>query len=79
MLQISPDPRNQLISTLSKLRLEWQEAASGESLLNIDANVGLMFADLVNAFGLSVNEQSLTLGPELFVEMQEVLATASQN
>jgi hypothetical protein len=79
MLQTIPDPRTQLISTLSRLRQEWQEAASGESLLNIDANVGLMFADLVNAFGLSIHEQSLTLGPELFGEMQEILASPSQN
>jgi hypothetical protein len=79
MLQSTPRPQTQLISVLSTLRQEWKETAFGESLLNVEANVGLMLADLVNSFGLSTHEQSLVLGPELFSEMREVLSTPNQN
>jgi hypothetical protein len=76
---ITNNQRIQIISVLSKLRQEWQGAAQGESLLDIEANVGLIFADLVNSFGLPTHEQSLVLGPELFDEMREVLTVPNQN
>ena len=72
-------PNNHRIFVLSTLRQEWQGAAEGESLLDVEGNVGLIFADLVNSLGLSTHEQSVVLGPELFNEMREVLATPHQN
>jgi hypothetical protein len=73
MLQTFPQSNNQIISVLSTLRQEWQQAAEGASLLEMEANVGLMLADLVNSLGLSTHEQSLVLGPELYAEMQAIL------
>jgi hypothetical protein len=73
MFQTVSIPQVQLISLLSTLRQEWQEAAQGQSLLDMEANVGLMLADLVNSLGLSVQEQTLVLGPELYAEMQTIL------
>ena len=79
MFQTTPNPRGQLIATLSTFRQEWQEAADGKSLIETEGNVGLILADLVNSFGLSTQEQSLVLGGELFEEMREVLRLPSQN
>jgi len=79
MLQNTPDSRVHVIATLSTFRQEWQEAADGKSLIETEGNVGLILADLVNSFGLSTHEQSVVLGPELFVEMREVLSMPSRN
>lgn len=74
-----PTPRMQVITTLSSFRQQWQEAAGGRSLIEVEGNVGLILADLVNSFGLSSHEQAAVLGKELFQEMQEVLAAPSCN
>ena len=58
---------------LSTLRQEWQEAANGNSLLNVEGNIALILADLINSFGLTPNEQSQVLGADLFGEIQELL------
>jgi len=74
MLQMPPTTnRPQLISVLSTLRQEWQEAAQGRSLLEVEGNVALMLADLVNSFDLATHEQSQVLGPELFSQVQDML------
>jgi hypothetical protein len=65
---------SQLVPVLAKIREEWQQAAAGESLLNMDANVGLMLADIVNSLGLSTQDQALVLGKELLDELNQVLA-----
>lgn len=72
MLQTLSQPKTQIIATLATLRQEWQQAANGASLLELEANVGLMLADLVNSFGLSSLEQTEVLGPDLFKEVQEL-------
>jgi len=74
MLQTSLTHKAQPVSVLASLRQEWQEAANGQSLLDVEGNVALMLADLVNSFGLSVHEQAQVLGSELFNEVQEMLA-----
>lgn len=63
----------ELVPTLAKLRYEWQLAANGESLLDMDANVGLMLADIVNSLELSPQEQAQVLGKELFGELSVML------
>ena len=74
MLQTPHTNRTQLVSVLSTLRQEWQEAANGQSLLNVEGNIALILADLVNSFGLATHEQSQVLGSELFSEVQDLLA-----
>lgn len=56
MLNVNPNPRRQVISTLSKFRQEWQEAASEKSLLEVEGNIGMVLADLINSFGLGIQE-----------------------
>ena len=75
MLQTSPNQQPHLIGTLANLRKEWQDAANGKSLLNVEGNIALILADLVNSFGLTPNEQSQVLGTDLFGEIKELLAS----
>jgi hypothetical protein len=68
-----------VIAILFKFRQEWQEAAAGKSLLDIEGNIGMILADLVNSFGLASHEQSLVLGPQLFEEMRDLLPQSSRS
>lgn len=74
MFQTSHNSKIQIIFALSTMREEWQQAAQGISLLQMEANVGLILADLVHSLGLSAQEQTQVLGQELFSEMQEIFS-----
>ena len=69
----------QVISVLSRLRQEWQEATEGTSLLEAHGNIGLILADLINGFGLSTDDQRQILGIELFSELADFLYAPRQN
>ena len=69
----------QVISVLSRLRQEWQEATDGESLLETNGNMGLVLADLINGFGLIAEDQCRILGTQLFRELADFLYTSQQN
>lgn len=83
MLQTLPDQtithQSRIISTLTRLRQEWQEATAGTSLLETDGNMGLVLADLINGFGLDVDDQCQILGTELFQELSDFLYAPRQN
>ena len=82
MLQAIPDQptaRTQIISTLSRLRQEWQEATDGASLLETNGNIGLVLADLINGFGLNAEDQNRILGTELFQELRDFLYAPKKN
>lgn len=73
ILNVSTDTRithPQVISILSRLRQEWQEATAGTSLPESDGIIGLMLADLINGFRLNLDEQHQILGDELFQELK---------
>jgi hypothetical protein len=67
------DTHTGIISTLMHLRLEWQEATNGGSLLETDGKIGLVLADLINGFGLDVDDQFQILGNDLFLELKDFL------
>ena len=67
----------EVVQGLERTRLEWEQAAEGESLLNLDANVGLLLADVTAAIGLTPEEKVLALGPELVDELKDTLLTIS--
>jgi hypothetical protein len=71
--------RPQIVSTLTRLRQEWQEATGGASLLDVDGNMGLILADLINGFGLTAEDQRRILGQDLFVEIQDFLYAPKRN
>ena len=79
MLQAIPIIHTQIISTLSRLRQEWQEATDGASLLETNGNIGLVLADLINGFGLNAEDQCRILGTELFQELRDFLYTPGKN
>ena len=79
MLQTPVIQRMQLVNALTRIRQEWQDATSGESLLEVEGNMGMLLADLVNNVGLSIDEQVQVLGTELFQEMQELLRSPLHN
>ena len=68
------DAHARIISTLTHLRLEWQEATNGISLLETDGKIGFVLADLINGLGLDVDEQSQILGNDLFLELKDFLS-----
>ena len=82
MLQTLTDqaiPQAKIISTLTRLRQEWQEATAGTSLLETDGNMGLILADLLNGFELDDHDQRQILGNELFRELQDFLYAPQRN
>ena len=76
MLQALSDQtmtQSKIISTLTRLRQEWQEATEGASLLETDGNIGLILADLLNGFGLDTEDRSRILGAKLSQELRDFL------
>lgn len=74
-----PTAHTQIISTLSRLRQEWQEATEGVSLLETNGNIGLVLADLINGFGLNAEDQIRILGTELFQELKDFFYAPRKN
>ncbi len=79
MLQNPVTPRFQLVTTLSRIRQEWQDAANGNSLIEVEGNMGMLLADLINGIGLRTSEQIQILGTDLYQEMQDFLHSPDQN
>ncbi len=81
MLQVSPHTHRthpQVVSVLSRLRQEWQEATEGASLLETSGNIGMILADLINGFGLNPDDQRQILGTELLQELKDFLYAPKQ-
>ena len=79
MLQTPAIQRMQLVTALAHIRREWQEATSGKSLLEVEGNMGMLLADLINNVGLPIEAQVQVLGTELFQEMQDLLKSPVHN
>lgn len=60
--------RVEVLENLSVLRLEWEAAADGGSLINVSASVGLLLFDFTTKLGLTPEEQSIVLGSRLYNE-----------
>ena len=65
--------RSDVIGSLARLRQEWQAAIDGESLIDVQASVGLLLGDVVMMLGLSSDEQVAVLGEELRREFIQVV------
>jgi hypothetical protein len=72
-------PRTQLISTLSRIRQEWQDAAGSNSLIEVDGNMGMLFVDLINGVDLGFTEQVQVLGTDLYQELKDFLHSPAHN
>ncbi len=78
MLQNPVNTRFQLVSTLSRIRQEWQAATGTSSLIEVEGNMGRLLADLINGLGLGATEQIQVLGGELYQEMQDFLQSPNR-
>jgi hypothetical protein len=67
--------RTKIVMALSELRMEWQEAANGGSLLKVEAPVGLLLADIADRLGLGEQERYAFLGGRLMNEVNAVNET----
>ena len=67
--------RTKIVMALSELRMEWQEAVGGGSLLKVEAPVGLLLADIADRLGLSEQERYAFLGGRLVNEVNSVNET----
>jgi hypothetical protein len=79
MFQSPSTQRFQLVSTLTHIREEWQEAAGSSSLIEVEGNVGMLLADVINGVGLRHDERIQVLGADLFREMQDFLNSPAHN
>lgn len=57
--------RAQVVQSLADFRREWQGAVGGRSLLDIEAPVGLILADISDRLELSPQERHVMLGGKL--------------
>jgi hypothetical protein len=71
--------RPQMVNSLARIRVEWEQAADGNSLVQANASVGLLLADLSIAIGLTPDEQAQALGEDLVNELQDVLISIPEN
>lgn len=79
MFQPPSTQRFQLVGTLTRIRQEWQDAAGSSSLIEVEGNMGMLLADLINGVSLGIDEQIQVLGLELFHEMKDFLKSPVQN
>jgi hypothetical protein len=65
--------RLQLVESLAEFRKEWQEVAESESLINVQASVGLLLTDVLERLGFQPQEQHIVLGAKLYKEIKAIL------
>lgn len=68
--------QDQVVLALARIRQEWEIAAQGKSLIQVEASVGLLLADLVMALGFPPVERVQVLGQGLVDDLQDVLLSA---
>lgn len=79
MLQVPQVQTLRVVHALRTIRTEWQEAAGTASLLDVESNLGMLLADVINHLDLATDLQVAVLGQDLFQEMKDLLKTPSQN
>ena len=60
-----PSYRAQIVQSLADFRREWQKIAEGKNLTEVQAPVGLIFADIADRLDLSQQERHAMLGGKL--------------
>jgi hypothetical protein len=67
--------RTKIVMSLAELRIEWQDAVGGGSLLKVEAPVGLLLADIAERLQLTEQERYAFLGGRLCNEVNSVKET----
>jgi hypothetical protein len=65
---VQPRLGSAAVVALSTIRQEWEHAAEGESLIQVQASVGLLLLDVAAKLGLTQEEQKSVLGTRLYRE-----------
>jgi hypothetical protein len=65
--------RNRLVQSLADFRREWQNLVEGKSLLEVDASVGLLLADIAGRLDLNPQERHAMLGGKLINQVNAFL------
>ncbi len=60
-----PSYRAQVVQSLAEFRREWQKTAEGKSLVEVEAPIGLILADIADRLGLNPQERYAMLGGKL--------------
>lgn len=58
-------PQMKVIEALTRFRQEWQALADGQSLLDMQASVGLILSDITDKLELTEQERVIVLGRKL--------------
>jgi hypothetical protein len=65
---VQPGTQTGAVAALANIRKEWELAAEGESLVKLQASVGLLLLDVAAKLGLTQEEQKSVLGARLYTE-----------
>src|SRR5688500_7005931 len=60
-----PSYRAEVVQSLADFRREWQKMVAGKSLIDVEAPVGLLLADIADRLELSEQERHAILGGKL--------------
>ena len=63
--EVSISPRMKMIESLAKFRQEWQAIVEDQSLLDVQASVGLILVDITDRLELNEQEKAVVLGHKL--------------
>jgi hypothetical protein len=68
-----PSYRAQIVQSLADFRREWQKLVDGQSLVDVQASVGLLFADIADRLDLSPQERHVLLGGKLINQVNCIM------
>jgi hypothetical protein len=69
LVDVSPFDRPRMMQALAQFRREWQGIANGESLVSVEAPVGLLLADITDWLEFTREERNAILGGKLISEV----------
>jgi hypothetical protein len=65
--------RNRMLQSLADFRREWQSLVEGKSLLEVNASVGLLLADIADRLDLNPQERHAMLGGKLINQVNSFM------
>ena len=68
-----PSYRAQIVQSLADFRREWQKLVEGQNLVEVQASVGLLFADIADRLDLSPQERHVMLGGKLTNQVNSIM------
>ena len=68
-----PSYRAQIVQSLADFRREWQKLMDGQNLVDVQASVGLMLADVADRLELGPQERHVMLGGKLINQVNAMM------